>query len=293
MADTASYVGRFAPSPTGPLHFGSLLSALTGYLDARYNNGTWLVRIEDIDPPREVPGTRTAILNVLRSHGLHWDGQVRIQSENRERHRHIKERWLACEKAYYCRCARKDLRQHGGDYPGYCRDLGLGPDPDHAAVRLRVQNQPIAFTDRLWGQCDVHLRAIFDDFLIWRKNDWPAYHLALVLDDFDAGITHVVRGCDLKTQTFRQIYLYQLLGYEPPCYCHHPVVVHPEGSKLSKQTFAKPVDTNDPITNIKAALKVLNQPIPQSDRVETLLALAVQNWQITRIPQVETLPEQP
>lgn len=292
MTDATSYVGRFAPSPTGPLHFGSLVSALTSYLDARYHNGTWLVRIEDIDRPREALGARKAILDALANHGLHWDGPVRIQSEGKDHHRLIKDRWIASSQAYYCRCSRKDLQSFQGDYSGYCRDLDLDPDPKHA-VRLRVQDQSITFTDRIWGRCDAVLAASADDFLIWRKDDWPTYHLALVLDDFDASITHVVRGYDLKAQTFRQIYLYRLLGFDVPVYCHHPLVVHPEGGKLSKQTFAKPVDTADPVNNIKAALRALNQSIADSNILEEVLAFAVQNWQITSLPRTEIRQDEP
>ena len=292
MVDVASYIGRFAPSPTGPLHLGSLVSALASYLDARAHQGAWLLRIENIDPHREATGAQTAILDALRHHGLHWDGPYRTQSHNKDQHSAIKDQLLASGQAYYCRCSRKDLQAYQGDYSGRCYHLGLGPDPQHG-VRLSVSEAKVRFTDRLWGQSMIRLRAVADDFLIWRKDDWPSYHLALVLDDLDVGVTHVVRGHDLRAQTFRQVWLYQLLGHSPPSYCHHPLVTHPGGNKLSKQTLAKPLDSANALNNIKTALRLLNQSVPKSGNLKTVLASAVQNWQLMRLPKTEAFSAHP
>lgn len=233
------YIGRFAPSPTGPLHFGSLLSALVSYLDARAHQGLWLLRIEDIDPPRAQQGAATAIIETLKNHGLLWHGEVIYQSARRTQHLAIRDALLTSGVAYFCRCSRK--MSIDGHYSGCCRLLGL-PAATGQSIRLKTEQSALAFQDGLWGFQESDLKPSADDFIIWRKDDWPAYQLAVVIDDALDGVNHVVRGLDLMASTFRQIYLHQALGQAQPVYYHHPVVVGRQGEKLSKQTYALAVD---------------------------------------------------
>jgi glutamyl-Q tRNA(Asp) synthetase len=252
-AAVQAYLGRFAPSPTGPLHFGSLVAALASYLDARYHEGgRWLVRIEDVDEPRTVPGAADSILRCLEAYGMEWDGPVVYQSQRKDLYRAA----LAAlgTHAFHCGCSRVP-----GIYPGTCRN-GLPPGKSARAWRLRVDDAVISFVDRLRGpQTDV-LAGTTGDFVLLRADGYFAYQLAVVVDDADQGVTDVVRGEDLLDSTGRQILLQRLLGYPAPRYAHIPVVRDASGEKLSKQTLAPPVDERGDDATLQAALRFLRVP---------------------------------
>lgn len=277
---TSQYIGRFAPSPSGPLHFGSLVCALASYIDAKRHGGQWLVRIEDIDPPREQPGASEQILQCLKTHGLHWDGEVRHQSERSEAYRAALE-WLQQEDLLYrCACTRKRLAPLRGLYDGYCREMPADSSQP-AALRLKVNGLPpkyaaththITFTDRIKGQVAEDLTQS-GDFVIHRKDGYFAYQLAVVIDDIDQGVTHIVRGDDLLDTTAKQIYLYHLLGKTAPTFSHIPVVVDSHGNKLSKQNHAPALDHRLPTQNLITALRHLHLPVPEPQAVQTCEAI--------------------
>lgn len=292
------YRGRFAPSPTGPLHFGSLLSALASFLDARHQGGEWLVRIEDVDTPRTVAGAAAGILRSLEYHHLHWDGPVVRQSERTPTYQSALERLRDAALVYPCSCSRRELAQiapsgpGGLVYPGFCRRGPRNPGRPKA-LRLRVPDRRIGFTDRCQGTYDQKLATEVGDFVIHRADGLFAYQLAVVVDDAEQGITDVVRGSDLLDSTPRQLYLQSLLGLPTPRYLHIPIVVDDHGSKLSKQTGAKPLDDARPVPALLAALEVLGQQPPdelgRSDAA-TVIAWARGNWVPKRIPATLTLP---
>jgi glutamyl-Q tRNA(Asp) synthetase len=284
------YTGRFAPSPTGPLHFGSLISALASWLDARARNGRWLVRIEDIDPLREEPGATRDILDCLRAHGLYWDGDVVYQSERLAIYRNAALQLIDEHRAFFCTCSRSQLAGHSV-YPGYCRNCFSPPAQMHA-IRLRVPELIIEFNDGVQGHYSEWLDRAVGDFVIYRKEQLPAYQLAVVIDDSAQDVTHVVRGCDLLDNTARQIWLQQCLQLPTPAYAHVPVIANPLSQKLSKQTHARALDPAQAIDNLCAALEFLGQPLPDPARrvsVDSLLSSAVANWSLTRVPRARAL----
>ncbi len=285
----SSYVGRFAPSPTGPLHMGSLVCALASFLDARAKQGHWLVRIEDIDPPREQPGASHQILNSLRAHGLNWDGQVRWQSEHIEDYRVVARELLAAGKAFHCNCSRARLRQLGGIYDGHCRHLDI-PAGD-SAIRLRVNpTDQFSIEDRI-QQTDRWTGDNIGDFVIWRRDNLPAYQLAVVVDDADQGITDIVRGFDLHDSSPRQLALQQALSLPTPRYAHIPVLINAEGQKLSKQTHAPALENSEALDNLRLALNYLGQPTADANSSEQTLEAAISQWDIARIPFRPDIPE--
>jgi len=240
------YVGRFAPSPTGPLHIGSLTAALASYLHARQAHGQWLVRIEDIDPPREVPGAADRILATLEAFDLEWDQTVHYQSGRLACYAAVAQSLLRDGQAFHCSCTRSELRKTSGVgelgawYPGFCRTR---PTHDRAtAIRLRVDQCEVNFVDGLQGPQSHNLSTLTGDYVIMRKNALPAYHLATVLDDLEFGVTHVVRGIDLLLPTAVHIHLQRALGGTTPKYLHVPILVNGAGQKLSKQTGATAVN---------------------------------------------------
>jgi glutamyl-Q tRNA(Asp) synthetase len=280
------YAGRFAPSPTGPLHFGSLVAALASYMEAKSANGKWLVRMEDLDKPREQPGAADAILRALDALGLHWDGTVEYQS----RRTHLYQQALARLQpfTYPCGCTRNEIADStlGIDgarvYGGVCRD-GLPAGKTPRAIRIRAQGE-IRFADRLQGAQSQTLERDAGDFILWRADGQFAYQLAVVVDDAEQGITDVVRGADLLHSTARQIYLQQRLGYPGPRYLHVPVAVNAAGEKLSKQTGAAPVDLARRSEALRRALAFLGQPDTDD------LAEALRNWDSARIPARRMAP---
>ncbi len=290
---TNHYVGRFAPSPTGELHQGSLLTAVASYLDARQAKGQWLVRMEDLDPPREQAGAADAILRSLESHGLHWDRSVVYQSQRQTAYQ---ERLLSLQEqqlCYPCNCNRQRLRTLGA-YDGQC--LIKPPQGSSAnAVRVKVNtSQAICFDDVFQGQQCQHLTREVGDFVIRRKDQLFAYQLAVVADDIDQGITHVIRGIDLMESTARQIYLFQLWHAPPPIYGHLPVIVNEQGQKLSKQTFAPPLCDQRSSENIWHTLVRLGLAPPEdlkSADCDSQLLWGIEHWARAKVPRAESIDE--
>jgi glutamyl-Q tRNA(Asp) synthetase len=251
-----SYRGRFAPSPTGPLHFGSLVAAAGSWLDARRAGGRWLVRMEDIDETRIIPGADALILRTLEAYGLTWDEEVVWQTQRHELYAEALRR--LGDKVYACACSRKE---GGGRCTGTCRE-GLPPGRRARAIRLRVDSTPITFQDRRLGSFAEILSETCGDFILRRGDGLYAYQLAVVVDDADQRITDIVRGADLLDSTARQIFLQQQLGVPTPAYLHLPVALNAEGHKLSKQTNAPPVDTAGCPATLARALRFLGIPVP-------------------------------
>ena len=285
----SSYIGRFAPSPSGPLHFGSLVAALGSYLQAKSHQGKWLVRIEDIDPPREVAGASEGILSTLQAYGLQWDDKVLYQSHRYLDYEEALAQFNVQQLSYACGCTRKLIKQQGGLYLGYCRDKKA--DKSNNALRINISKltTPISyFYDQLQG--DVHLdkQQACEDFIIKRKDSLYAYNLAVVLDDIYQGVTEVVRGADLLTTTGKQISLYQLLNKQPPNYIHLPLAVTAPGIKLSKQNHALAIDNQKPIPTLLKALNFLGHPVPNcvdKSSCSTILVWAVKNWHLKNVLQ--------
>ena len=290
----AGYIGRFAPSPTGPLHAGSLVAALASWLDARAHAGRWLVRIEDVDAPRCVPGADTLILTQLAACGLLPDEPPVWQSQRDALYRNALQRLLAADLAYPCGCSRREvelaLQAQGQDiarhaelvYPGTCRN-GLRGKPARA-MRLRTldpngHDVRIAWTDRRLGAQQQDLARAVGDFVLQRADGQWAYQLAVVVDDAEQGVSHVVRGEDLADNTPRQIHLQRLLGLPTPLYLHAPLVLAPDGEKLSKQNAAEPLDLQDPLAALNAAGAVLGVT-PDATQVSAWLAEAARRWRV-------------
>lgn len=286
----ARYRGRFAPSPTGPLHFGSLAAAVASWLDARAQGGEWLVRIEDVDTTRTVPGAADEILRALEAFGLEWDGEVTWQSRRTRLYEAALEKLRAKGLVYRCRCSRKEIADsglrgiEGAIYPGTCRDSALDP-AEAGADRLRVPPQPIAFEDRAQGVILQDIAAEIGDFVLKRRDGLHAYQLAVVVDDAEQAVTHVVRGADLLLSTPRQILLQQLLGWPTPRYLHVPVATHASGEKLSKQTLAPAVDARNACAMLSRALEFLGQPPAPGPSPRELLEAARKSWDAGRIPR--------
>lgn len=283
-------IGRFAPSPSGELHFGSLIAALGSYLSARAQQGRWLVRIEDIDPPREMPGAASTILYQLEHYGLHWDGDVLWQSTRHDAYREALA-WLQQHRqSYYCTCTRSRIQQIGGYYDGHCRDLHLGPA--QAALRLRQHAPVYQFQDRLRGPLVVNRQLAEEDFIIHRRDGLFAYNLAVVVDDHFQGVTEIVRGADLIEPTVRQIALYHQFGWSVPAYLHLPLASDQQGHKLSKQNHAPALPGGDPRPVLVQALRFLGQPVSagwRDEPLETLLQRAVTTWDSCLIPPENAL----
>jgi glutamyl-Q tRNA(Asp) synthetase len=293
------YRGRFAPSPTGPLHFGSLVAALGSYLDARAHAGEWLVRMEDLDPPREAPGTAGDILRTLESLGLEWDGEVMRQSTRSDAYRTALARLDGAGATYPCACTRAEIGDSaiaGVDgsrvYPGTCRN-GLAPGRARRATRVRVGDAVIEFEDAVQGSQRQDLATAVGDFVLLRADGLFAYQLAVVVDDAAQGITDVVRGADLLDSTPRQILLQRQLGLATPRYLHLPVATTPRGEKLSKQTHARPVDRARASAALVDALRFLGQPVGRDlerSAPREILSQAVAHWDRACIPRTRARP---
>jgi len=282
-----SYIGRFAPSPSGPLHFGSLIAALGSYFQAKSQQGQWLVRIEDLDPPREMPGASSLILETLEAYQLHWDGEVVYQSQRHELYQEQINRWLQSGQAYYCQCTRKQIKASGGFYTGTCRDLAL-KNHQQCSIRLRMTHPIYQFEDQRHGILSIPTALADEDFIIKRRDGLFAYNLAVVLDDIEQGITEVVRGADLIEPTGRQISLYQMLDAEPVSYLHLPLALDESGHKLSKQNHAKAIDNSNPKPALLDAMSFLGFDIDkeiQSASVEEIIEWGVKNWRVVQLPK--------
>ena len=284
-----AYVGRFAPSPTGPLHAGSVVAALASWLDARAHGGRWLLRIEDIDPPREQAGATASILASLRQLGLHWDGEPLLQSRHGERFSAALDRLVAEGRAYPCGCTRREiadsqqqaglpLARHGErPYPGICR-AGLAPGRSPRAWRLRVPPGAVEFDDRWCARQCQDVDVEIGDVVLKRADGLWAYQLAVVVDDAEQGITDVVRGADLLGSTARQIVLAGALGVPSPRWMHVPVVPGEDGEKLSKQNGAAAIDTAAPAAALSAALRHLGIDPPRTEDLERWKSEAIMKW---------------
>ena len=292
------YRGRFAPSPTGPLHFGSLVAAAGSFLEARTRRGEWLVRMEDLDPPRVAAGAADAILRTLEAFGLDWDGQVLHQSARNDAYHCALHRLRGLRLVYPCACSRREIADsavagtEGPAYPGTCRG-GIAAGRGARALRLDTSGAAVAFEDALQGQITCQLERESGDFVLYRSDGVYAYQLAVVVDDAEQGVTDVVRGADLLASTPRQIYIQRLLGLPQPRYAHLPVAVNEWGEKLSKQTLALPVDAAQPLPTLMAALSFLGQQPPcgfERATVKEFWAWAIENWRLDRVPRVMTAP---
>ena len=283
------YRGRFAPSPTGELHLGTLLAAVGSYLQARSQQGEWLMRIEDVDTTRRVEGADTALLRALEVFGFEWDGEEVYQSQRTGLYESALESLSEKERVYPCTCSRKQLTEQGEAqiYTGHCRHRQLPVSEDHA-LRIRVSNQPISFNDLVMGRHQQQLNDECGDFVIKRRDGLFAYQLAVVVDDAEQGINEIVRGTDLLDSTPRQIYLQQQLGYIQPSYLHLPLLVDELGHKLGKSTGAAALDLKHPATSLHSALMLLGQKPPKelaSDDLNTLWQWAIEHWNIESIPK--------
>ncbi|MBS0311407.1 MAG: tRNA glutamyl-Q(34) synthetase GluQRS [Proteobacteria bacterium] len=290
--NSVPYVGRFAPSPTGPLHVGSLVAAVASFLDARAAGGRWLVRMEDLDRPRCEPGAADTILRQLEAYGLHWDGTVLYQSQRDDAYAAALDALKACGAVYPCACTRSQLaqvpRNHEGEilYPGTCRN-GLPPGTVARAWRVRVADANFHFHDRIHGDLEQNLARDVGDFIVKRADGLFAYQLAVVVDDAFQDITHVVRGADLLWNTPRQMVLQGLLGLPTPVYAHVPLVTNAAGQKLSKQTLAPTLPESGRGAVLAQALVVLGHPSPpelNDAGPAELLAWAGTHWRIENVP---------
>jgi glutamyl-Q tRNA(Asp) synthetase len=284
------YCGRFAPSPTGLLHAGSLTTALGSYLEARCRGGRWLLRMEDLDTQREQPGASAAILRDLERLGFEWDGEVQYQSQRHALYRAALDQLISQQQVYRCSCTRREIQAlalrglDGWVYPGSCRNGALRLDGP-GAWRFRVTDTPLMFVDDLQGPVCQMLARDIGDFVLLRADGFWAYQLAVVVDDGEQGVNHVVRGADLLVSTARQIALQQGLGLAVPTYCHLPLLVNQQGEKLSKQTRALAVSAGKALAELVCAMRRLGHTPPDDlDSVAQFWAWALENWSLTRVP---------
>ena len=295
----AGYRGRFAPSPTGPLHFGSLVAAVGSYLDACSHGGQWLLRIEDVDQPRTVPGAADDILRTLAAFGFEWDGEVVVQSRRLDRYHAALVRLQLDGDVYPCACSRSEIAaatsQRSVDggllYPGVCR-AGLAEGRAARAWRIRVPDQALCFDDRIQGTNCQNLEREVGDFVLLRADGQYAYQLAVVVDDAEQGVSDVIRGVDLLDSTARQIYLQQRLGLPTPRYGHLPVVVNALGEKLSKQTRAAAVEAKEGSAALARAMSFLGHLVPaelSGAPLPDFWSWAVSAWSINNVPAVRAI----
>lgn len=295
----ANYLGRFAPSPTGRLHFGSLVAALASFLDARHNQGKWLVRMEDLDPPREQPGAADAILHCLEAYGMEWDDSVAYQSQRWDIYEDYLNRLQNADLLYPCDCTRQDLQIMGGIYTGRCRDRQIDLHQPHA-LRLKLYDLPagfciqdeLRFSDLIQGLQTQNLRTQAGDQILKRKDGLYAYQLAVAVDDIEQQITHIIRGSDLLEVTARQIVLFQLLDAPIPRFGHVTLASQANGQKLSKQNLAPPLEFADAGINLWHALRFLQQNPPAElygAPPPELLTWGKNNWQLTAIKDLSAI----
>ncbi len=280
-----NYTGRFAPSPTGGLHFGSLVAAAASYLQAKACNGKWHLRIDDLDPPREEPGAKDKILTTLEAYKLFWDGPVVYQSANLDLYQEALVNLQNKNLSFNCVCTRANLKQYK-IYPGFCKDKNL--KPDNSAVRLKTNQSIIKIDDLVQGTKQWNLALDVGDFIIKRKDGLFAYQIAVVVDDAKLGVTEIIRGMDLIDETPKQIYLQQCLGMKTPTYGHVPLATHADGDKLSKQTHAPilKLDKKSISQSIFEVLVFLGQKPPAElakEEANELWQWAITNWDINKL----------
>ncbi len=293
-------IGRFAPSPTGPLHFGSLVAAVGSYCLARQAKGRWLLRMEDLDRPRVVPGAADEILRALDLCGFEWDGAVLWQSQRDERYQEVLELLRSRGLVFDCACSRREIvasaphiGEEGPVYPGTCR-RGLPEGRVPRALRIRVPDEVVGFCDGLFGPVEQHLRTAVGDFVLRRADGLFAYQLAVVVDDHDCGVNQVVRGADLLGSTPRQIYLHQCLGWPVPGYVHLPLALAETGEKLSKRHGVMPLDPCRASAWLVAALRFLGQSPPaglSAAPPAEILAWGVENFRGAAVPREAAVPD--
>ena len=283
---TKTYKGRFAPSPTGPVHFGTLIAAVGSYLQAKINNGKWLIRMEDVDTTRKVEGSDKEILDTLEAFGFEWDEEIIYQSGQTEYYQIALEQLINQSSVFPCLCTRKQLSKTDGDiYPGTCRDRNL-PEKNEHALRILAKNTTIEFDDIVMGKQSQNIAQQCGDFVIKRRDGLFAYQLAVVVDDARQNITEIVRGSDLLDSTPRQIYLQQRLGYPTPDYCHLPLAVDAEGNKISKSEGATRIDIKNREKLICSVLDFLGQcpPADLSDsNINDIWSWAVRHWDVSHV----------
>lgn len=291
-----AYKGRFAPTPSGPLHLGSLLTALASYLDARAAGGQWLVRIDDLDTPRTKAGAADLILRTLEALALEWDDAVAYQSQNHATYQEALALLLDQGHLYACQCTRREIAPSGlskdGSCPSHCRMAKLNFRPGEHGLRIITPKHPWVFFDRIKGWYEKSLHALSGDFIVFRRDQIYAYHLATVVDDQRLGITHVVRGEDLLDATPQQLFLQQALGYKTPLYAHTPLMISPDGRKLSKSEGAPPVSPEQGARVVQFLLSHLGLPCPRSLEGATahdLVGWAIQHWNIDRLKDSSTV----
>ena len=275
-------VGRFAPSPTGPLHMGSLITALASFLDIKQQQGNWSIRIDDLDHPRNDPEATDIILDSLQKHGLNWDMNIVYQSQNLQIYKKAMSRLHS--SLFRCICSRKSLANLP-IYPGTCRNKKLSNSD--ASIRIKIPNEKLAFIDKIRGRIEIHLAEEIGDLILVRRDKIFSYNLATSVDDGSDTITDVLRGQDLLPLTNQQIFLMNELNLQPPEYAHIPVLCYPDGTKLSKRSGAKPLNNETPIDNITLAIKILGQKKPPTyiNTVSQLIKWAIDNWDIENLPQ--------
>ncbi len=277
-----SYIGRFAPSPTGPLHFGSLLTAVASYCDAKANHGKWLVRIEDTDIPRIYPNSEIHILSCIDAFQFEPDAEIIFQKDRLAIYEQVLDQLKQQHAIYACQCTRKMLGSNH-IYAGTCRDLNL--DFAEQAIRLKVDDLLICFEDRLQGRQCSNLKDNLGDFVLKRRDGIISYQLAVVVDDYLQGITHVVRGADLLDNTARQIWLGSILNYPSLSYMHLPLAMNDQGQKLSKQNLAQALDLSKASELLQQAILALGQPNVELNQPRIMLQQAVQQWDMNLIPK--------
>ena len=284
---TTSYRGRFAPSPTGPVHFGTLIAAVGSYLQARTNNGKWLIRMEDVDTTRKLEGSDKEILDTLEAFGFEWDGEIIYQSEQTEHYENALQQLISRSLVFPCTCTRKQLTSSNNSiYPGTCRSKLL-PNEDEHALRLLAKDITIEFSDRVMGKQSQNIAYQCGDFVIKRRDALFAYQLAVVVDDAMQNITEIVRGSDLLDSTPRQIYIQQLLGYQTPAYCHLPLAVDSNGDKISKSEGGARVDVNNKEKLVCKVLEFLGQnpPLDLADSdIDDIWKWSIDNWNVNNVP---------
>jgi len=293
-----NYRGRFAPSPTGPLHFGSLLAAISSYAPARQAHGKWLVRIEDVDQPRCDSNSTKSILTALEAYGMHWDEEIIYQSQRGKYYQAALDTLSHKNRIYHCACTRKEINKINPStdrnhiYPGTCKN-GIPEGKTARSIRVRTNSTIISFDDCVQGTFAQNIANEVGDFIIKRADDLFAYQLAVVVDDEEQGITDIVRGSDMLDSTPRQIFLQQQLGFFTPRYTHIPLAINSDGQKLSKQTKAPAIKLDDPRPTLINALNFLNQQVPSELRdtdIETIWQWVIQNWATNNIPSQPGLP---
>jgi len=288
VTDDMAYTGRFAPSPTGPVHFGTLLAAVGSYLQAKVNRGKWLLRMEDVDTTRRVDGADADILHTMEAFGFEWDGDVAYQSKRTELYQQALDALKQENLLFPCLCSRKQLAKTGSDvYPGTCRHRTF-PEREEHAIRVFTDDSVIMFDDCIVGRQQQKLSTECGDFVVKRRDGLFAYQLAVVVDDALQGITEIVRGADLLDSTPRQIYLQRLLGYQTPGYCHLPLAVDQDGSKISKSAGAAKVDISRRQEALVHVLDFLGQR-PPGELLDTDLATiwrwAIDHWKLAKVPR--------